>query len=139
MSSDTVSKGDKVFRNTGKTILRAAWETNSRENPNQINVTSSQNVREAAQQSLSATMPSVRVSILYSEFICKLVLSSVGFTPIFLAGFSYELFGQLACVLRPHIHDAEETELVSLHISCKSTSALLSRRNVLKHTTFHMM
>lgn len=57
-----MSKGDKMFRNTGKTILRAAWETNSHEDPHSINVTSSQSIREAAQQSLSASMPSARGS-----------------------------------------------------------------------------
>ena len=57
-----VSKGEKVFRNAGKTVLRAAWETNSQDVPHSVNIISPHDIRGAAEKSLSATAPAPRVS-----------------------------------------------------------------------------
>lgn len=61
-----MSKGEKVFRNAGKTVLRAAWETDSQDVPHSVNIISPHDIRGAAEKSLSATAPAPRSSTSFS-------------------------------------------------------------------------
>lgn len=98
-----VSKGEKVFRNAGKTVLRAAWETDSQDVPHSVNIISPHDIRGAAEKSLSATAPAPRVStfvvcVRNTQSLALCVNDSTIFLPV-----EYKFLGQLTRVPRPLI------------------------------------
>ena len=98
-----VSKGERVFRNAGKTVLRAAWEADSQDVPHSVNIISPHDIRGAAEKSLSATAPAPRVStfvvcVRNTQSLALCVNDCTIFLPV-----EFKFLGQLTRVPRPLI------------------------------------